>query len=44
MEFTSTQQCDILMNEAFFIYILIFFSYRSPHIYLQWIYGKPIYK
>ena len=44
MEFKIAQQSDILMNEAFFIYILIFFSYRSPHIYLQWINGKPIYK
>ena len=42
MEFTSAQRSDILMNEASFIYILI--SYRSPHTYLQWIYGKPIYK
>ena len=44
MEFTSAQQSDILMNEDFFIYILMFFSYHSPQIYVQWIYGKPIYK
>ena len=43
MEFKSEQRSDILMNEAFFIYILIFFSHRS-HIYLQWINGKPIHK
>ena len=35
MEFMKAQQSNILINGAFLIYILIIFSYCSPHIYLQ---------
>ena len=44
MKLMRAQQSDILKNEAIFIYNLIFSSYPSPHIYLQWIYAKPIYR